>query len=58
MLMGLSVATIQSGKAEPQSTSANAAFIIGQVQALPVIAKRLKTVTQQDSFLSRVTLIR
>ena len=49
---------LQSGKAEPQSTSANAAFIIGQVQALPVTAKRLKTVTQQDFFLSKVTLIR
>ena len=49
---------LQSGKAEPQSTSANAAFIIGQVQALPVTAKQLKTVTQQDSFFSKVTLIR
>ena len=38
------------------SMSADAAFVIGQVQALPVTAERLETATRQDSLLSKVHL--
>ena len=48
---GLSRLPLQCGKPECQSTSADAAFVIGQVQALPVTAERPETATQQDSLL-------
>jgi len=41
---------------ESQPTSAESAFIIGQVQALPVTAERLKTATTQDPLLSKIHL--
>ena len=53
---GLSRLPLPCEKPECLSTSADAAFVIGQVQALPVTAERLETATRQDSLLSKVHL--
>ena len=53
---GLSRLPLPCGKPECLSTSADAAFVIGQVQALPVTAERFETATRQDSLLSKVHL--
>ena len=51
---GLSRLPLQGEKPECQSSTADAAFVIGQVQVLPVTAERLETATRQDSLLSKV----
>ena len=53
---GLSRLPLPCEKPECLSTSADADFVIGQVQALPVTAERLETATRQDSLLSKVHL--
>ena len=53
---GLSRLPLQGEKPECQSSTADAAFVIGQVQALPVTAERLETATRQDYLLSKVHL--
>ena len=52
---GLSPLLLQSGKPESQSTSADTAFIIEQVQALQVTAKRLETANDKTPCLGRCT---
>ena len=53
---GLSQLPLQGEKPECQSSTADTAFVIGQVQALPVTAEGLETATRQDSLLSKVHL--
>ena len=47
---GLSLLPLPCGKPECLSASADAAFLIGQVQTLPVTAEQFETATRQDSW--------
>ena len=53
---GLSQFPMDKGKSESQSTSADCAFIIGQLQALPVTVEWLGATTRNDPLLSKVHL--